>query len=196
MHSLKKYIYRSYLLSIVSLLFFSIPVFGADTYRVDQSHTSVTFKIKHLGIANVHGRFTGVSGTLKYDPNSPANSSVEIQVKTDSIDTDNEKRDEDLRSANFFDAANYPVIKFKSTSVKRMDSENYEVTGDLTLHGVTRKMKLSVLKTGEGKDPWGGYRIGFETSYAIKRSDFGMKHMLGGVGDKVRMTVSVEAIRQ
>ena len=196
MHCLKKYIYRSSLLSIVLLVFFSIPVFGADTYRVDQSHTSVTFKIKHLGIANVHGRFTGVSGTLKYDPNSPANSSVEIQVKTDSIDTDNDKRDEDLRSANFFDASNYPIIKFKSTSVKRVDSDNYEVTGDLTLHGVTRKMKLSVLKTGEGKDPWGGYRIGFETTYNIKRSDFGMKHMLGGVGDKVRMTVSVEAIRQ
>jgi len=90
----------------------------------------------------------------------------------------------------------HQIIKFKSTSVKKVDSDNYEVTGDLTLHGVTRRLKLSALKTGEGKDPWGGYRIGFETAYVIKRSDFGMKHMLGVAGEKVRMIVSVEAIRK
>ncbi len=78
----------------------------------------------------------------------------------------------------------HPIIKFKSTSLKKVDSDNYEVTGDLTLRGVTRKLKLSALKTGEGKDPWGGYRIGFETAYVIKRSDFGMKHMLVVWGTK------------
>ena len=196
MNNRESYICISTLIPTFLLFLFSFPAFGADIYRVDPVHTSITFKIKHLGIANVHGRFTDSSGSLIFDPNSASNSSIEIQVKTESIDTDNGKRDDDLRSSNFFDASNYPIIKFKSTSVKKVDSDNYEVTGNLALHGVTRKLKLSVLKTGEGKDPWGGYRIGFETAYVIKRSDFGMKHMLGGVGDKVRMTVSVEAIRQ
>ena len=195
MNNRKKYFYISALILTVLSLFFSFPALGADTYRVDPVHTSITFKIKHLGIANVHGRFTDVSGTLKFDPASAANSAIEIQVKTESIDTNNSKRDEDLRSSNFFDASKYPIIKFKSTSVKKVDPDNYEISGDLTLHGVTRKLQLSALKTGEGKDPWGGYRIGFETAYDIKRSEFGMTHMLGGVGDKVQMTVSVEAIR-
>jgi len=196
MYNHKKYFCISSLITIVLMLFYSFPASGADTYRIDPSHTSITFKIKHLGISNVHGRFNDVSGTMIFDPNSPAGSSIDIQVKTESIDTSHSKRDDDLRSSNFFDAAKYPTIKFKSTSVKKVDSDNYEVTGNLTLHGVTRKLKLSVLKTGEGKDPWGGYRIGFETAYLIKRSDFGMKKMLGAAGDKVRMNVGVEAIRK
>jgi polyisoprenoid-binding protein YceI len=192
----RKYYPISLLIIVVLLLVVSFPAAGAENYQIDPVHTSVTFKIKHLAVSYVHGRFNDVSGNLTYDQASPANSSIEIQVKTESIDTTNAKRDEDLRSSNFFDAQKFPMIRFKSTSVKKVDEDNYEVTGDLTLHGVTRQLTATALKTGEGKDPWGGYRIGFETAFVIKRSDFGMKHMLGGVGDKVRMIVSVEAIRK
>jgi polyisoprenoid-binding protein YceI len=127
MNNPKKYFCISTLISTVLLLFFSFPASGADIYRIDPVHTSITFKVKHLGISNVHGRFNNVSGTLIFDPNSPASSSIEIQVKTESIDTTNSKRDDDLRSSNFFDAPKYPIIKFKSTSVKKVDSDNYEV---------------------------------------------------------------------
>jgi len=115
MYNHKKYFCISSLITIVLMLFYSFPASGADTYRIDPSHTSITFKIKHLGISNVHGRFNDVSGTMIFDPNSPAGSSIDIQVKTESIDTSHSKRDDDLRSSNFFDAAKYPTIKFKST---------------------------------------------------------------------------------
>jgi polyisoprenoid-binding protein YceI len=167
---------------------------AAQNYAIDPVHTSVTFKIKHLGISNVHGRFNDVSGTLIYDSDSASNSSIEMQVKTASIDTINSKRDDDLRSPNFFDARKFPFIQFKSTSVKKITEDTFEVAGNLTVHGVTRPITVSVLKTGSGKDPWGGYRIGFETVFNIKRSDFGMQNMLGIVGDKVQLAISLEAV--
>ena len=167
---------------------------AAQTYAIDPVHTSVTFKIKHLGISNVHGRFNDVSGTLIYDSDSASNSSIEMQVKTASIDTINSQRDDDLRSPNFFDARKFPFIQFKSTSVKKVTEDTFEVAGNLTVHGVTRPITVSALKTGSGKDPWGGYRIGFETVFIIKRSDFGMQNMLGAVGDKVQLAISLEAV--
>jgi polyisoprenoid-binding protein YceI len=121
---------------------------------------------------------------------------VEISVKVDDIDTVNAKRDKHLKSHEFFDAKKYPLILFQSETFKKIGEGTYEVSGRLSFHGVTRPLTVEVEHIGSGKDPWGGYRAGFETSFKVKRSDFGMTHMLGGVGDEVRLSVNVEGIRQ
>ena len=117
-------------------------------------------------------------------------------MKVESIDTHNAKRDQHLKSPDFFNAKQFPAITFKSKQVKKSSKDTYEVTGDLTIHGVTRPVTVKVTNTGSGKDPMGANRIGFETIFTIKRSDFGMKFMLGPVSDEIRLIVSIEGIRQ
>ena len=172
------------------------PATAAETYQLDPAHTSVVFRVKHLGVAYVYGRFNGPSGAFVFDGASPANSSIEIQVNSQNVDTAVEKRDNHLRSPDFFNAAEYPAIHFKSTSVKKAGPDNYVIAGDLTLLGKTRPITVKARQTGEGKDPWGNYRRGFETVFTIKRSEFGMNFMMGGVSDEVQLTVSVEGVRQ
>jgi polyisoprenoid-binding protein YceI len=175
---------------------FALPTSAGDNYSLDPVHTSVSFRIKHLGVTNVHGRFNDVSGMLRFDEASPENFSIVVQVETASVYTANTTRDNDLRSSNFFDAKKYPLIEFKSTSVEKVDAETYEVRGDLNLHGVSRPLKVAAMMTGAGQDPWGNYRIGFETAFKIKRSDFGMANALDIAGDEVRLIVNVEGIRK
>jgi polyisoprenoid-binding protein YceI len=167
-----------------------------ETYEVDLEHSSITFRIKHLGITYVYGRFNDMSGILKIDNQTPANSSVQVSAKTESVDTNVPKRDDHLRSPDFFDAKKFPTISFTSKSFKKLDEDTYEVAGSLNLHGITRPLTVTVEHTGSGKDPWGGYRTGYETTFTIKRSDFGMTTMLNGVGDEVRITLSIEGIRK
>jgi len=167
-----------------------------ETYEVDPEHSAIVFRIKHLGITYVYGSFNELSGTLRIDDQAPANNSVQISAKTASVDTAVAQRDDHLRSQDFFDAKKFPAISFSSKSFKKLDQESYEVTGALDLHGITRPLTVSVQHTGSGKDPWGGYRTGYETTFTIKRSDFGMTTMLNGVGDEVRITLSVEGIRK
>lgn len=169
---------------------------AAETYKVDPVHSSVLFRAKHFNTGYFYGRFNSVSGSVVVDDANPAKSSVEIQVKVESIDTNDAKRDQHLKSPDFFNAKQFPTISFKSKQVKKSGKDAYEVTGDLTIHGVTRSVTANVTRTGEGKDPFGGYRIGFETVFTIKRSDFGMKFMLQGISDEVRLIVSIEGIRQ
>lgn len=178
------------------LVLFSSPATAAEVYKVDPVHSAITFRIKHLGISYVRGRFNHASGTITFDDKMPGKSSVKISVKVDDIDTFNSKRDKDLKSHNFFDAKKYPLISFKSETFEKIGDGTYEVGGQLNFHGVTRPLTVKVEYIGSGKDPWGGYRAGFETSFKVKRSDFGMTHMLGGVGDEVRLTVNIEGIRQ
>lgn len=188
----------AYAIFLIAILFFTVTgsVSATDTYALDPAHTSVTFKVKHLGVTNVHGRFNDVSGTIVLDEANPGNNSVVIRVKTDSVDTANAKRDNHLRSPDFFDAKTFPVIEFKSTSLKKVNAETYEVRGNVSLHGVTRPLNVSAEMTGAGKDPWGNYRIGFETAFKVKRTDFGMTKMLQAAGDVVRLSVNVEGIRK
>ena len=194
----KRYSYYTMHIFVVFVLLsgFALTTSAADNYALDPVHTSVSFRIKHLGVTNVHGRFNDVSGMLRFDEASPENFSIVVQVKTASVYTANSTRDNDLRSPNFFDAKKYPLIEFKSTSVKKIDAETYEVRGDLNLHGVSRPLKVAALMTGAGQDPWGNYRIGFETAFKIKRSDFGMADALNIAGDEVRLTINVEGIRK
>jgi len=178
------------------LALFSFPVTAAEVYKVDPVHSAISFKIKHLGISYVRGRFNNAAGTITLDDKMPGKSSVEILVKVDDIDTFNAKRDKHLKSHEFFNAEKYPLISFRSETFQKTGEGTYEVSGRLSFHGVTRPLTVKVEHIGSGKDPWGGYRAGFETSFKVKRSDFGMTHMLGSVGDEVRLTVNTEGIRK
>lgn len=178
------------------LIPFSFSLSMAETYKLDPDHVSVVFRVKHLGVTYVFGHFNGPTGSFTFDEAAPANHSIQMQVKAANIHTGVEKRDKHLRSPDFFNAAEFPLVTFKSTSIKKIDNDSFEVSGDLTLLGKTRPITAKARQTGSGKDPWGGYRRGFEATFTIKRSDFGMDFMLGGVSDEVELTVSVEGIRQ
>jgi len=178
------------------LVTFSSLAYAAETYKLDPAHTSIVFRVKHLGVTYVYGRINGPTGSFVFDESSPSKCAIEIQAETKNVDTAVEKRDTDLKSPDFFNAGEHPYVSFKSKSVKNLSEKTYEVSGDLTLLGKTLPVTTEVHATGSGKDPWGGFRMGFETSFSIKRSDFGMDFMMGGVSDEVNLTVSVEGIRQ
>jgi polyisoprenoid-binding protein YceI len=169
---------------------------AADTYKVDPAHSFVLFKVKHLNIGNAYGEFTDVSGTIKVDDDKPENGSIDITIKAESISTNVPKRDEHLRSPDFLNVKQFPVITFKSTSIKKSGEDTFEVTGDLQVHGVTKPVTTTFKRIGMGKDPWGKFRAGAEATFTIKRSEFDMKFMLDGVSDDVQITVALEAIKE
>lgn len=169
---------------------------AADTYEVDASHSMIIFRAKHMGVSYNYGRFNEFSGNLAVDETDAANSMIELEVKAASVDTGNEKRDQHLRSPDFFNAKQFPVITFKSTEVKKVDEDTLEVTGDLGLHGVKKSVTVEVAITGKGKNQQGTALIGFETTFTIKRSEFGMDYGLGAVSDDIRITVSVEGMKK
>jgi polyisoprenoid-binding protein YceI len=169
---------------------------AADSFDVDKTHAFASFRIKHLNTGFTYGRFKDVGGAITWDNAKPEAGSVEITIDAGSVDTGVEKRDQHLRTADFFDAKQYPTLGFKSTAIKKVDDENYEVTGNLTIHGVTKPVTVKVVKTGEGKDPFGGYRIGFETVFTVKRSDYSVAGLPGAVGDDVTITLATEGLRK
>jgi polyisoprenoid-binding protein YceI len=179
------------LAAVVVLAGSSLAAF-AETYAVDPVHSSIVFRIKHMDTAYFHGRVNGAAGTINFDAANPEASTFEVTVKVDDIDTGNKQRDEHLRSASFFNAADFPTITFKSTSVKKAGDKQLDVTGDLTLHGVTKSVTVKVDHTGSG-DMKGKPIVGFETVFTVKRSDYGMKEMMGPLGDEVRLTIALEA---
>lgn len=168
--------------------------YAAETYVIDPDHSSITFRIKHLGITFVYGIFPNAGGTYTFDDANLENASIWIKVKVADIDTGNQKRDLDLRSPDFFDEKQFPLIIFKSLSITASDDGQYVVIGELSLHGVTKQISVPAVKTGLYQSPAGEYRAGFETRFSIKRSDYGMRYMTA-VADKVDLTVSVEGIR-
>lgn len=184
------------MITTMLLCILSPVIYAADTYEIDPVHSAVFFRIKHLGVSYTYGRFNQPEGYLRFDQTDPKNSAVEMNVKVANIDTDSEKRDNHLKSSDFFDSEKYPTISFISKSVEPDGSGKLTVKGELTLHGVTRPLTITALQTGKGKDPWGGYRIGFETTFSIKRSEFKMDTMQGAVGDDVSITVALEGIRK
>jgi len=167
---------------------------AAETYAIDPDHSSITFRIKHLGITFVYGVFPNADGTYTFDDADLENASIWIKVKVADIDTGNEKRDQDLQGPNFFDGKKFPFIIFKSLSITASDADQYVVAGEITLHGETRQITVQAVKTGLYQDSAGEYRSGFETRFSIRRSDFGMQYMTA-VADKVALFVSVEGVR-
>lgn len=169
---------------------------AADTYEVDAAHSMIIFRAKHMGVSNNYGRFNQFSGMLTVDEADAANSAIELEVKAESVDTGNEKRDQHLRSPDFFNAKQFPVITFKSTKVEKVDEDTLKVTGNFELHGVKKSVTVEVEMTGKGKNQQGTALIGFETIFTIKRSEFGMNYGIGAVSDEVRITVSVEGMKK
>jgi polyisoprenoid-binding protein YceI len=175
---------------------------AAGTFTLDASHSHVGFAVRHMMVSNVRGEFTKLAGSVTYDPDKPEATRVDVNIDVASVNTREEKRDAHLRSGDFFDAENFPHITFVSKSARRRD-DGLEVTGDLTIHGTTREVKLAVDDiTAEHTDPWGNKRIGASARTKIRRSDFGMRWNAaleaGGVlvGDEVSIELEVELIRQ
>ncbi len=169
---------------------------AADSYKVDSAHGVAIYKIQHLGVSNAYGMFKEPTGAVVFDAADPSKSSFEFEVKTDNVITGNEKRDAHLKSPDFFNAKQFPTITFKSTAVKAAGENKFEVTGDLTLHGVTKSITLTIAKTGEADTGKMGYRTGWQTIVDLKRSDYGMNNMVGPVGDDVQLTIAFEAVKQ
>ncbi|HUE15641.1 MAG TPA: YceI family protein [Planctomycetaceae bacterium] len=168
---------------------------GADTYTVDPVHSSISFMISHVGISNIHGRFNAFSGKITIDQTDPTRSSFALSIPIESIDTNNVKRDQHLRAPDYFNAKQFPTMSFQSTNVKAVDG-GYEVTGDLTLHGVTKPVSFT-LKGGDKivEFPKKIKRIGFVSSFSIRRSDFGVTAELKLLGDEIPITVGIEAAK-
>lgn len=169
---------------------------AADTYQIDPVHSSVLFKVRHLNVTDFYGRFDDVSGTVTLDPANAANDSLNLEVKADSLDTHNEKRDQQSKGPDFLNVKQFPTITFKSTKVENAGDDTYNVTGNLTLRGVTKPLTIEFKKTGEGKGMKEEYRAGGETQFTIKRGDFGMTYMPNVVGEDVTLIVSLEGIKK
>src|SRR5262245_61925758 len=165
-------------------------------YTIDAVHSTALFRVKHLNTSWAYGRFNGIAGTVAYDAAAPESSSIQIKVDANTVDTGNEKRDAHLKGADFFEVAKYPEIAFTSTSVKKAGDAALDVTGNLTLHGVTKPVTIRVDVSGSGKGRDGEALIGFETTFTVKRSDYGMAYGVPNLGDEVRMTIAVEASRK
>ncbi|MDY7031938.1 MAG: YceI family protein [Thermodesulfobacteriota bacterium] len=180
------------------LLFFASIVSAADieTYEVDPVHSTAFFKVGHYGFGFVRGGFTDISGNIVIDKAHSTKSTVDIVIKTESINTENNQRDEHLKSKDFFDVAEFPIMYFKSREIKKQSKNLYEVAGEFTLHGITKKITVPVKFIGEGKDHYGAYRAGFETQFSINRSEYGMTKYIPAAGDTVAITLVIEGIRK
>ncbi|HET9751391.1 MAG TPA: YceI family protein [Myxococcales bacterium] len=177
------------------------PAFAATTYDIDASHSATSFAVKHLVVSTVRGQFDKTTGAIQYDEANPARSTVDATVDAASIDTRDPKRDEHLRSADFFDVAKYPTLSFRSTSVATAGKDKLEVKGDLTLHGVTRPVTLAVSATPAVKGMYGETRRAFSATTTIHRKDFGLtwnKAVEAGpvVGDDVIITLDIEGVER
>lgn len=183
-------------LSILMVLFVSLlsPLYAAE-YKIDASHTFIEFRTKHLGMSWLYGRFNTFSGSFTYDADDLAASSISLDIDPASVDTNWAERDKHLRSSDFLDVEKYPTASFKSTGFIPND-EGGTLSGDLTLHGVTKSIDIDVVKMGEGDDPWGGYRAGFSGTMLLKRADFGIAYNLGPAAEVLEMHLGIEGIRQ
>ena len=184
------------------VLFFllGVPAVWADSYKVDKDHTSISFKIRHI-FSNVQGSFRDFDGAIEYDPDKPETWSANGTIKVDSIDTNVPERDKHLKSKDFFDAAQFPAISFKTTKVISSTKENAKVEGLITIHGVEKPVVLDVEIHGVGKDPWGNVRAGFTATTKINRKDFDIiynqvldKGQLM-IGEDVIITLEIEGIK-
>jgi polyisoprenoid-binding protein YceI len=163
---------------------------AGDAFAIDPVHSFVLFRTDHMGVSAVYGRFNAMSGSVTWDAGNPAGSQVAMEVKTDSVDTGNADRDKHLRAPDFLDAAQFPTLSFKSTSVKA-NGNDLEVTGDLTLHGVTKPVTAKLSMRGPGKGFGNKTLIGFEGGFEIQRTDFGVGKPMGD--NSVRVILAIEA---
>jgi polyisoprenoid-binding protein YceI len=181
---------------------FAVTPTAVSTWNLDAAHSIAEFKVKHMMISNVKGQFTRLTGALKLDEQDLTNSTVEASIEAGSIHTSDEQRDAHLKSADFFDVEKFPTLTFKSTGITRKSDDELAVAGDLTIHGVTRKVAFTVEgPTAPAKDPWGNTRLGLSATTKISRKDYGLTWNAaletGGilVGDEVTITLDVQFVK-
>ncbi|UKY53844.1 YceI family protein [Streptomyces inhibens] len=171
-------------------------------YRVDPDHSEIGFAVRHAMVATVRGRFADFEGNLSLDGADPSRSSAELVIKVASIDTNQEQRDEHLRTSDFFDASTFEHIAFRSTSAERLGDDAYRMTGDLTIKDVTRPVTLDLAFNGHAKDPYGNDRVGFEGVTKVNRADWGLSYNAaleaGGVliGEQVKLSFDISAVKE
>ena len=184
-------------MALAGMLSFGLgTVVKADDYTIDAVHSGVSFQISHVGLAYIHGRFDDFSGNFTIDTSDPTKSAFSLSIKSESVDTNNSKRDDHLRSPDFFNVKQFPTISFTSTSVKPIDG-GYEVTGDLTIHGATKPVTFSLKGGSSAEFPKGVSRTGFSTSQiVVKRSDFGVGKPMPVLGDEVYVSISFEGTKK
>ena len=171
---------------------------NAADYVVDYkgAHASINFKVQHLGYSWLTGRFDKFNGKFNYDAKDVSASKIEINIDTTSVNSNHAERDKHLKSGDFLDVSEFAKASFVSTSVVDKGDNNLEIKGNLTLHGISKEITIQAHKIGEGKDPWGGYRVGFSGTSEITMKDFGIKKNLGPASSKVMFDLHIEGVRQ
>ncbi|TBW31739.1 YceI family protein [Azotobacter chroococcum] len=170
----------------------------AANYLIDKEgqHAFVNFKISHLGYSWLYGTFRDFDGHFSFDAAQPETSKIQVNLKTASVDSNHAERDKHLRSPDFLNVAKHPTATFESTQVKPNGNGSFDILGNLSLNGVTKPVVIAARFIGEGKDPWGGYRAGFEGSTKLKLKDFDIQKDLGPASQEVELILSVEGVRQ
>jgi polyisoprenoid-binding protein YceI len=174
----------------------------SEVYTIDAEHSAVGFKVKHLAISSVPGQFKTFSGDIQFDPTKPEKSSVVATIDAGSVTTQQTKRDEHLRSEDFFDIKKFPTLTFKSSGIEGASKDAFKVKGDLTMHGVTKPVVLDVAYNGASKDPGGNERVAFSATTELNRKDFGLawnKLLETGalvVGENVKISLEIEAMKK
>ena len=193
--------YRALVVSALFSLLLASATFATDKYELDPVHTRIGFTARHLMINNVSGRFTDFTGNILYDEQDVTKSSVAVKIQTASVSTENKMRDDDLRSANFFDIAKYPEITFQSSRIEKQ-GDGYTCVGTLTMHGVSKEITIPFTILGKVKDPWGNTRVGLEAELKVDRRDWGLTYSKtldsGGlvVGNDIKIDLNVEAVKK
>ncbi len=184
---------RTALLGALALLL-ALPMTAAD-YTIDGGHSSAVFKVKHFDIANFYGTFNDISGTLTYDAANPGASKVSVTIQAASVDSRNDQRDGHIKSPDFLNAGEFPVITFESTSVSG-SADELQITGKITLHGVSKEITITAEKTGEGTNPRNQKEmVGFETRFSVDRTQHGMEFMAGPLSKDVEFILALEAVK-
>jgi polyisoprenoid-binding protein YceI len=176
-------------IALAGFTFATLPA-SAATYEIDPAHTFVVFEATHLGIGKAYGMFRKTTGS--YDPDA---GKLDVTIDANSVYSANKKRDDHLRGPDFFNAKQFPTITFKSTEVKTA-GDQIKIMGNLTMKGTTKPVELVMKKVGEGKDPWGNFRTGYEGSLTVNRMDFGIDYMPEGLSKDITLRLAVEGIRQ
>lgn len=184
--------------SFAVMLLIAVPLQAAEHYVIDTpgAHAFIQFKISHLGVSWLYGRFNEFEGTFTYDPDNTQNSSVEVTVQTASVDSNHERRDKHLRDDDFLTVDEYPEAHFRSTAFEPLGEGRYRMEGDFTLLGTTRTIEIDIEQVGAGEDPWGNFRRGFHGTTSFRLEDFGIDYDLGEEAEVVEIILDVEGIRQ
>lgn len=185
---------RFFKVALLALLASTSGLLAGEKFKIESVFSSVLFKVRHMQTANAWGRFNKIDGSLDYEAADPTKSVLEITIDPTSIDTNSKKRDQHLVGPDFFNAKEFDKITFKSKSIKKVSDKGYEITGDLTMLGVTKTVTATGEFYGQGKSPKGDKIVGAEATFKVKRTDFGMNFGIPNIGDEITLIVSVEAL--